>query len=73
MILKSIPEFEKYIKKKEWNDTNKILSYSKINTKKPNLIEIYNIRNFTYYKNNTHKINYYNKTFDINKIKKVYR
>lgn len=52
-----------------WVDDFAILSYSEI---KNNNITIYNIRNITYEKDEPYTIEYYNKSFDLNKIDKVY-
>lgn len=54
---------------RDWNLDQEILSYAKI---EDNLIKIYNIRNFTYENETSYNINYYNKTFNIDKIKNVY-
>ena len=54
---------------RNWNADQNILAYSNINQ---NLITIYNIRNFTYENETSFISSYYNKTFNINKIKKVY-
>jgi len=54
---------------REWEDSNKILAYSKIEN---NLITINNIRNFSYKNYSNYEKNYYNKTFNLNDIKKVY-
>jgi hypothetical protein len=56
----------------DWCDDNKILAYTKFDEKNHNLIHIKNIRNFTYFKDGTHKINHYDKTFDLNKLKQAY-
>jgi hypothetical protein len=54
---------------RDWNDDQKILSTAEI---KGNLVSIHNIRNFTYASTTSFTISYYDKTFDLNKIKKVW-
>ena len=52
-----------------WNQDQAILPYAEINN---NLITIRNIRNFTYASATSYTPNYYDKVFDLNKIKKVW-
>lgn len=54
---------------RNWNDDQKILPYAEINN---NLISIRNIRNFTYASTTSYTQNYYDKVFDLNKLKKVW-
>lgn len=54
---------------RHWNADQAILPYAEI---KDNLVSIYNIRNFSYASTTSYTINYYDKTFDLNKIKKVW-
>lgn len=54
---------------RNWSPDQKVLSFANIDN---NLIHIKNIRNFTYRNETDYDIFYYNKTFDIDKIKKVY-
>lgn len=54
---------------RDWNDDQKILSAVEINN---NLVSIKNIRNFSYASTTSYTTKYYDKSFDINKIKKVW-
>lgn len=54
---------------RDWSDDQKVLSYGDIND---NLVTIHNIRNFTYASTTSYTANYYDKTFDVSKIKKVW-
>lgn len=54
---------------RNWNDDQSILPYAQIND---NFVSIYNIRNFTYTSTKDYSKNYYDKTFDLNKIKGVW-
>lgn len=54
---------------RNWNDDQKILPHAEI---KDNLVSIHNIRNFTYASTTSYTANYYDKTFDLSKIKKVW-
>lgn len=54
---------------REWNDDQKVLPYSEINE---NIVKIHNIRNFKYASTTSYEIAYYDKTFDLDKIKNVY-
>lgn len=54
---------------RNWNQDQAILPYAEINN---NLITIRNIRNFTYASTTSYTPNYYDKVFDLNKIKKVW-
>ncbi|MDQ3014549.1 MAG: DUF4105 domain-containing protein [bacterium] len=51
-----------------WNADQVVLPYAQI---KDNLITVKNIRNFSYTSTSTYTTNYYDKTFDLNKIKGV--
>lgn len=52
-----------------WNDDQAILPYAEIND---NLITIHNVRNFTYASTTSYTSHYYDKVFDLNRIKKVW-
>jgi hypothetical protein len=52
-----------------WNEDQAILPYAEINN---NLVSIYNIRNFSYASTTSYIANYYDKVFDLNKLKKVW-
>lgn len=54
---------------RDWNDDQAILPFAEING---SLISIHNIRNFTYASTTSYTKNYYNKTFDIRNLKKVW-
>lgn len=54
---------------RNWNDDQKTLPYASIDG---NIIDIHNIRNFTYTSTAAYTQNYYDKTFDLNKLKKVW-
>ncbi|MBX4198198.1 DUF4105 domain-containing protein [Candidatus Parcubacteria bacterium] len=54
---------------RNWATDQVVLPYADINN---NLISIHNIRNFNYTSTSTYTAAYYDKTFDLNKIKKVY-
>lgn len=54
---------------RNWNDDQKILPFSEISD---NYVTIHNIRNFTYSSTKEYTKNYYDKTFDLNTIKKVW-
>lgn len=54
---------------RDWNDDQKVLPYADVND---NVVSIHNIRNFTYASTTSYVPNYYDKTFDLNKIKKVW-
>lgn len=54
---------------RNWNDDQNILPTAEI---KDNLISIHNIRNFTYTSTTNYTRAYYDKTFDLNKLKKVW-
>ena len=54
---------------RDWNEDQQILPYSEI---KDNKIAIHNIRNFTYASTTSFVKNYYDKTFDLDKIKNVW-
>lgn len=52
-----------------WNTDQTILPYAEI---QGNLVSVHNIRNFTYASTTSYIQNYYDKTFDVNKLKKVW-
>lgn len=52
-----------------WSEDQSVLAYAEIDN---NLISIHNIRNFSYSSTATYTPNYYDKTFDLNKIKRVW-
>jgi hypothetical protein len=52
-----------------WNDDQSVLPYAEINN---NLVTIHNIRNFQYKTITDYTRNYYDKTFDLNKLQKVW-
>jgi len=54
---------------RDWNDDQGVLPYAEIND---NLISIHNIRNFNYASTTSYTVNYYDRTFDLDKLKKVY-
>jgi hypothetical protein len=54
---------------RNWNDDQDILPFAEIND---NLVTIHNIRNFSYASTTSYTPNYYDKTFDINKVKNVW-
>ncbi len=54
---------------RNWNDDQKILPTAEI---RGNMVSINNIRNFSYASTTSYKADYYDKTFDVNKIKKVW-
>jgi hypothetical protein len=54
---------------RNWNSDQQILSYANI---QGDLINIYNIRNFTYQTTKDYNMSYYNKTFNISQLKSLY-
>lgn len=54
---------------RNWQLDQKILASTQI---KDNLVTVYNIRNFEYISESDYISNYYDETFDLNKIKKVW-
>ncbi len=52
-----------------WNTDQEILPYAEI---KDSLVSLHNIRNFSYASTTSYTPSYYDKTFDLNKIKKVW-
>ncbi|MFA6295513.1 MAG: DUF4105 domain-containing protein [Candidatus Paceibacterota bacterium] len=54
---------------RNWNDDQNILPYAEISN---NLVSIHNIRNFTYASTTSYTPNYYDKVFDLNRLKKVW-
>ncbi len=52
-----------------WTEDQSVLAYAEINK---NLVTIFNIRNFSYTTTEDYIKDYYDKTFDLNKIKKVW-
>ncbi len=53
----------------DWNNDQNILPYAEIDD---NLVSIHNIRNFSYASTTSYITNYYDKVFDINKIKRAW-
>ncbi len=60
--------FTKASNNRDWTDDQKVLSHAEINN---NLVKIYDIRNFSYKSTSDYIPNYYNKSFDLEKIKSV--
>lgn len=54
---------------RDWNNDQNILPYAEIDD---NLVSIHNIRNFSYASTTSYVTNYYDKVFDINKIKRAW-
>jgi hypothetical protein len=54
---------------RDWNDDQDILPTAEVTD---NLVSIHNIRNFSYASTTSYTTNYYDKVFDLNKIKKVW-
>lgn len=54
---------------RDWNDDQNILPTAEITD---NLVSIHNIRNFSYASTTSYTADYYDKTFDIDKLKKVW-
>ncbi len=54
---------------RNWNDDQVVLPYAEINN---NLVSIYNIRNFSYASTTSYIPSYYDKVFDLNKIKRAW-
>src|SRR3989338_4387700 len=54
---------------KNWRADQQVLAYADIND---NLIHVHNIRNFSYKSEEEFTPGYYNKTYDLNKLEKVY-
>lgn len=54
---------------REWNPDQELLSYAEVND---NLVTVYNIRNFSYTSTDEYEKDYYDKTFDLEKLKKVW-
>lgn len=54
---------------RDWNIDQAILPYAEIND---NLVTIHNVRNFSYESTTSYTPGYYDKTYDLNKIKKVW-
>lgn len=54
---------------RDWMLDQQILPYAEFNN---NLVTVYNIRNFEYASTTSYAPRYYDKTFDLDKIKKVY-
>lgn len=54
---------------RDWNDDQAILPYAEIHD---NLVSIHNIRNFSYASTTSYTKNYYDKVFDLNKIKRAW-
>jgi len=54
---------------RDWNVDQAILPYSEITG---DSVKIYNVRNFSYASTTSYQPNYYNKTFDLDKLKRVW-
>jgi len=57
---------------RDWSVDQSLLPYAEISTTTSNLIHIKNIRNYTYKSTSEYTPAYYDKTFDLSKLKKVY-
>lgn len=57
---------------RNWSVDQSLLPYAEISTTTSNLIHIKNIRNYTYKSTSEYTPNYYDKTFDLSKLKNVY-
>jgi hypothetical protein len=55
--------------KLEWSTDQKILPYAHFDN---SVVKLFNIRNFTYESESDYVVDYYDKDFDLDKIKKVY-
>ena len=53
---------------RDWNDDQKVLAYAE---RDGNLVTVHNIRNFAYRASDDYDVAYYDKTFDLDKIKTV--
>jgi len=54
---------------RNWNEDQKILSTAEVNG---NLVTIKNVKNFTYASTTSYTTNYYDETYDLDKIKRVW-
>ncbi len=54
---------------RDWNPDQAVLPYSESNGSQ---VTIHNVRNFTYASTTSYDIKYYDKTYDLDKLKKVY-
>lgn len=54
---------------RDWNDDQNVLPYADVNG---NLVTIHNIRNFSYASTTSYTRNYYDKTFDLEKMRRVW-
>ncbi len=54
---------------RDWNNDQKVLPYAVV---KDNIVEVKNVRDFRYTSTTEYAENYYDKTYDLNKIKKVW-
>jgi len=61
--------FTKASNNRDWNEDQKVLAYADI---KDNTVYIKNIRNISYASTTSYTVRYYDKAFDMNKIKKVW-
>ncbi len=57
---------------RDWSIDQSVLPYAEISATSSNLIHIKNIRNYSYTSTSEYTPNYYDKTFDLSKLKKVY-
>lgn len=54
---------------KDWNDDQIVISHADIND---NLITVYDVRNISYNSTGEFEVNHYNRTYDLDKLEKVY-
>jgi hypothetical protein len=54
---------------RDWNNDQDVLPYAEIHD---STVDIHNIRNFTYASTTSYTTNYYDKTFDLDKLEKVW-
>ena len=54
---------------RDWSLDQELLAYAEIND---NLVSVFNIRNFDYLSTTNYTPSYYNKEFDLEKIKRVW-
>jgi hypothetical protein len=57
---------------RNWNADQAILPSVQFNTQNPNLVTVSNIRNFRYSSTTAYEIAYYDKTFDLSRLEKVW-
>lgn len=61
--------FTKPSNSRDWNDDQKVLATTNI---KGNIVEIKNVRNFRYASTTSYTENFYDKEYDLNKVKRVW-